>query len=144
MDPLKVTSQEDESGGSGEDHDIVKVHDAALKELVYESSNKKSKKNKKKKKKSKLRRRIKKEKFSSDDESSDSFNEDFQEAVLDTNLDTVAERQLQQLSDMQTELNDLQKATDDDNEEEVGRLYHPPSNQLAVHEKKVYPMIYNV
>ena len=112
-----------------------------MKELVQDSDKKKKKKKKKKdKKKSKLRRRQKKvreESSSDEDNSSDSFDEDFEEAVLDTNLDTVADRQLKQLAEIQTELLELQKSSDNDEGQTDNEQRLPPSNQLADCNNKV-------
>lgn len=107
-----------------------------LAELGKKSKKKNKKKKKSKKRKSKLRRQ--REASSGDeDESSDSFDDDFNNAVLDTNLDTAADRQLKQLAEMQQELLDLQKTDNSDakgsgTEGEEDQQYLPPSNQEVV------------
>ena len=75
-----------------------------------------NKKNKKKKKKKKPSRRSKHDESTSEEESDNSFDQDFDNAVLDTNLDTAADRQLKQLAEIQAELNELKKVNDDDHD----------------------------
>lgn len=110
---------------------MEEIEGEVINELVKSSGSKKKHKKRKKNKKSKMRRRrSRRGESSSADESVDSFDENFHDAVLDTNLDTVADRQLKQLAELQEELLELQKASEDDGDSDDDPFL-PPSNQEA-------------
>ena len=109
------------------------VDDKVVQEIFSEDSGRKKKKKKKKKSKSKLRRRRRTRRYSSPEaESEDPFDDVFDEAVRDTHLDNIAERQLKELDEMQKDLKDLQGGSDPHpNTAEDDQQYLPPSNQEA-------------
>ena len=115
------------------------INEKVIKEIVSNTHHDKKKKKKKKKKKSKdkkkdrSRSRRRRRDSTSAEESEDPFYDAFNEAVLDTNLDTAAERQLKQLAHIQAELDDLRKPIEEDDEQQ----FIPPSNQQAQDNAKV-------
>ena len=146
-DDFEVSDDRDASGAAADakDLNIRNIEKEIVSELCKETDKNRNKKKKKKKKnkknkekKSKLRKKQKRAVTTSEEgeecESSDSFDEDFDGAVLDTNLDTVADRQLKELSQMQNELKKIWKGTDDDDdddEEDNDQNRLPASNQEA-------------
>ena len=147
--------------------EIDNIHTTVVQELTssFESNESKKKKKKKKKKskktrKSKLKKKKSKRQELCSDEStqsdeSDSFDDEFDEAVRDTNLDTIASRQLEQLAEIQEELLDLQKPSDDnmtgsDVEEDPlkddriadDEPFLPPSNQQATYHNDTEVYLY--
>ena len=137
------TQDAEDNSGADDASGIDNIHDSVLKELVQQTDKKKRKK-KKKAKKSKLRRSRSKVDDTYSEGESDSFEENFQNAVLDTNLDKVADRQLRELSKMQSELNELRNSDHDDNnddaansqEDEHDEQYKRQQQEGDKHERK--------
>ena len=69
---------------------------------------------------------------SSEDDSPDPFDDVFDEAVRDTNLDNIADRQLKELAVIQEELNELKNGVDSNGPEE-DQQFLQPSNQEAIY-----------
>lgn len=132
MDPSEIATQIIEK-----EPDLDQIHNAIVRELMdtMEGSSGSTKKKKSKKEKSKVRRSNSKRYCSSGDESDDLFEE-----LRENTRDPEALRQLKVLEQLQEELLDLQKTSDEefdvdnpngvDDDDAPG--YQPPSNQQAV------------